>query len=50
MGTFINSEDSDEMPLNAAFHQGLSTLFVNVKKIFRQKYNIFFLNYNLTPL
>ena len=26
MGTFINSEDPDEMILNAAFHQGLSTL------------------------
>ena len=35
MGTFINSEDTDEMPHNAAFHQGL--MFVKVKKIFRQK-------------
>ena len=25
-------------------------MFVKVKKKFRQKYNIFFLNYNLTPL
>ena len=26
MGTFTNSEDQDEMQLNAAFHQGLHCL------------------------
>ena len=25
-GTFTNSEDQDEMPHNAAFHQGLHSL------------------------
>ena len=40
MGTFINSEDQDEMP----------TLFVMVKKIVRQKIQLFKKNYNLTPL
>ena len=37
MGTFINSEDPDEMPHYAAFHQGLYCLLG--KKIFRQKQN-----------
>ena len=32
MGTLTNSEDPDEMPHNAAFHQG-STLFVKVKLV-----------------
>ena len=31
MGTFINSEDQDEMPHNAVFHQGIHFLF-EVKK------------------
>ena len=35
MDTFINSEDPDEMPHYAAFHQGLYCLLG--KKIFRQK-------------
>ena len=26
MGTFVNREDPDEMPHNAAFHQGLNCL------------------------
>ena len=26
-GTFANSEDPDEMPHNAAFHQGIHSLF-----------------------
>ena len=26
MGTFINSEDLDEMPHNAVFHQGLHVI------------------------
>ena len=42
MGTYTNSEDPDEMPHNVAFH-------CYVKKIFRQKYNIYE-NYNLSPL
>ena len=37
MGTFKNSEDPDEMPHNAAFHQGLHCLYFGQKK-----YNIFF--------
>ena len=41
MSTFTNSEDLDEMQHNAAFHQG-STLFVKVKKIFRQMNAIIF--------
>ena len=46
---FANSEHSDEMQLNAAFHQGPgSTLFVKVKKILRQKIQYFFENFNLT--
>ena len=50
MDTFINSEDPDEMPHYAAFHQGLYCLLG--KKIFRQKKNInnaTFKNYNPTP-
>ena len=43
MNSFSNSEDPDEMQ-----HNGY-TLFVKVKKIFRQK-NQFFENYNPTPL
>ena len=52
-GTFANSEDPDEMPHNAAFHQGY-TLFVKEKIdvqtknktiLFRNVYN-----YNLPPL
>ena len=43
MSTFANSEDPDEMQHNV-------TLFVKVKKIFRQKNTIFFLNYNQTTL
>ena len=35
--SFINSEDSDEMPCNTAFHQGLHSLIVMIKKVFRQK-------------
>ena len=47
MGTFLNSEDPDEMLHNAAFH---ATLFVKVKKIFRQKIQYLKTNYILTPL
>ena len=43
MSTFANSEDQDEMQHNA-------TLFVKVKKIFRQKTTTFFLNYSQAPL
>ena len=49
MGTFTNSKDPDEMPHNAASHQGLH-LFVKVKKIFRQKNTFFLKIYKLTPL
>ena len=45
MCTFTNSEDPDEMPHNAAFHQGLHCLLMKKKtpKTFSE-------NYNLTPL
>ena len=49
--TFTNSEDPDEMQHYVAFHLGLHFLKTfKVKKIFRQKNAIFYLNYNLTPL
>ena len=48
MGPFTNSEDQDEMQLNAAFHQGRTVC--KGKKIFRQYNTIIFENYNLTPL
>ena len=41
MGTFANSEDPDEMPHNAAFHQGICTVCQN--KINLQTTNNFFL-------
>ena len=38
---FAKSEDPDEVQHNAAFYQGLqSTLFIKVKKNFRQKNTI----------
>ena len=40
IGTFTNSENSDEMPHHGGIFS-VSTLFVKVKKIFRQK-NAFF--------
>ena len=40
-GTFINSEDPDEMPHNADI-SSVSTLVVKVKKIFRQKMQYIF--------
>ena len=49
MSILANSEDTDEMQHNAAFHHG-STLFVKVKKMLRQKHTIFFENYNMIPL
>ena len=36
MGTFTNCEDPDEMPHDAAFHQGLHCLFL-VKKVLPTK-------------
>ena len=48
-GNLTNREDQNEMPHYAAFHQG-STVFVKVKKTFRQNNTIFFFNYNLTLL
>ena len=48
MDTFTNSEDPDEMPHYAAFHQGLYCL-LRCKDLQTRK-TTFFLNYNLTPL
>ena len=36
MGPFVNSEDPDEMPHNASFHQGLHCLLFKTKSIFRE--------------
>ena len=47
MGTFTNSEDPDEMPHNAAFHQGLHCLLKQIR--FSEKIQYVLLNYNLTP-
>ena len=47
MDTFINSEDPDEMPHYAAFHQGLYCLLG--KKDLQTKKNTTLKNYNLTP-
>ena len=46
MGPFANSEDSDEMPQNVAFHQGLHCLLSKSKTIFRERNTILFENYN----
>ena len=48
MGTLTNSENPDEMPQSAAFHQGLHCK----GKTELQKNEIFFFfeNYNLAPL
>ena len=47
MGSFINSEDQDEMPHNAAFHKGLHCL-LSIKKGYSDKKNtIFSENYSL---
>ena len=40
MGTLATIEDPDEMPHNAAFHQGLHCLLDNIN-LQRKKYNIF---------
>ena len=48
MDTFINSEDPDEMPHYAAFHQGLYCL-LGKKDLQTKKTNTTFKNYNLTP-
>ena len=47
MDTFINSEDPDEMPHYAAFHQGLYCL-LGKKDLQTKKTNTTFKNYNLT--
>ena len=47
MGTFENSENPDEMPENAAFHQDLHCL-LRQNDLQRNKYN-FFRSYNLWP-
>ena len=46
MDTFINSEDPDEMPHYAAFHQGLYCLLG--KKDLQTTKNTTFKNYSLT--
>ena len=48
MDTFINSEDPDEMPHYAAFHQGLYCL-LGKKDLQTKNNNTTFKNYNLTP-
>ena len=46
MGTLANSEDSDEMPHNVTFHQGLHCkLRQNLSS--EKDIQYFFLNYNL---
>ena len=51
MLTLANSEDLDEMPHNAAFHQGQHCL-LRQKRILRESNTIYFKfgNYNLCPL
>ena len=44
MSTFANSEDPDEMQLNAAFHQGLHCMYADKKN------TIYYENYDLTSL
>ena len=39
MGIMTNSEDPDEMPHDAAFHQGLYTVYLNQKDLQRRKFN-----------
>ena len=46
MSYLANSEDPDEMPHNAAFHQGLHCL-PRPKPIFRKENTILFEKYNL---
>ena len=49
MDTFINSEDPDEMPHYAAFHQGLYCL-LGIKDLqTKNKQTLLLKNYNLTP-
>ena len=47
MRALVNSEDPDEMPHDAAFHQGLHCLLIQTKTIFRERIKILFENYNL---
>ena len=47
MGTLANSEDSDEMPQNVAFHQGLHFLLIQKIELQRLNYNI---NRKLKPV
>ena len=49
MGTLANSEDSDEMQHNAAFHQGLHCL-LRLKRSSEKKKSILVGNHNLCPL
>ena len=41
MGTLANSEDPDEMPHDAAFHQALHCLLKKKIDLQGKKYNIF---------
>ena len=47
MDTFINSEDPDQMPHYAAFHQGLYCLLGKKRSSDKKKH--YLKNYNLTP-
>ena len=48
MGIFTNSEDPEEMPHNAAFHQGLHCLYRQSRS--SDIIILFSFNYSLTPL
>ena len=41
MRTLANSTDSDEMPQNVAFHQGLHYLLQAKNNLMRKKYNFY---------
>ena len=49
MDTFINSDDTDEMPHYAAFHQGLYCLLGKKDLQTKKQTNTTFKHYNLTP-
>ena len=47
MGIMANSDDPDEMPLYAAFHQDLHYL---LRQKFSSEKDLFYINYSLKPL
>ena len=49
MHTLANSEDLDEMPNNAAFHQGLHSLLTQNRSS-EKEIQFLFENYNLLPI